>query len=99
MEGKVSGRHEIDRTQSLDYPAVMRAIKATGFRGFIGHEFLPTRDPLTSLREASPLGPELLRVEGLGRGNALHDIDLRLHEGEILALAGLVVSRIAAARA
>jgi hydroxypyruvate isomerase len=48
----VPGRHEIDGTQTLDYPAVMRAIKATGFRGFIGHEFLPTRDPLTSLREA-----------------------------------------------
>jgi ribose transport system ATP-binding protein len=45
---------------------------------------------LTSLRQTSPLGPELLRVEGLGRGNALHDIEFRLHEGEILALAGLV---------
>jgi hydroxypyruvate isomerase len=48
----VPGRHEIDGSQTLDYPAVMRAIKATGFRGFIGHEFLPTRDPLRSLREA-----------------------------------------------
>jgi ribose transport system ATP-binding protein len=45
---------------------------------------------LTSLRQTAPLGPELLRVEGLGRRNVLHDIDLRLHEGEILALAGLV---------
>src|SRR3984957_9297330 len=45
---------------------------------------------LTSLRQTSPLGAELLRVEGLGRGNVLHDIELRLHEGEILALAGLV---------
>jgi ribose transport system ATP-binding protein len=45
---------------------------------------------LASLRKASPLGPELLGVKGLGRGNALHDIELRLHEGEILALAGLV---------
>jgi len=48
----VPGRHEIDGSQTLDYPAIMRAIKATGFRGFIGHEFLPVRDPLTSLREA-----------------------------------------------
>jgi ABC-type sugar transport system ATPase subunit len=45
---------------------------------------------LTSLRQTSPLGAELLRVENLGRGNVLHDIELRLHEGEILALAGLV---------
>jgi hydroxypyruvate isomerase len=48
----VPGRHEIDGTQTLDYPAIMRAIQATGYTGFVGHEFLPTRDPLTSLREA-----------------------------------------------
>jgi ribose transport system ATP-binding protein len=44
---------------------------------------------LTSVREVS-LGPEFLRVEGLGRGNAVRDINLCLHEGEILALAGLI---------
>lgn len=48
----VPGRHEIDHTQTLDYPAIMRAITATGYDGYVGHEFLPTRDPLTSLREA-----------------------------------------------
>lgn len=48
----VPGRHEIDATQTLDYPAIMRAIKATGYTGFVGQEFLPVRDPLTSLREA-----------------------------------------------
>lgn len=48
----VPGRHELDSSQTLDYPAIMRAIAATGYRGFVGHEFLPTRDPLTSLREA-----------------------------------------------
>lgn len=48
----VPGRHEIDGTQTLDYPAIMRALKATGYRGFIGQEFLPRRDPLTSLQEA-----------------------------------------------
>ncbi|HVU15437.1 MAG TPA: TIM barrel protein [Candidatus Didemnitutus sp.] len=46
------GRHEIDGGQTLDYPAIMRAIHATGHRGFVGQEFLPLRDPLTSLREA-----------------------------------------------
>ncbi len=48
----VPGRHEIDGTQTLDYPAIMRRIKATGFDGFVGQEFLPLRDPLKSLREA-----------------------------------------------
>jgi hydroxypyruvate isomerase len=50
--GGVPGRHEIDETQELNYPAIMRAIKATGFGGFVAQEFIPTRDPLTSLREA-----------------------------------------------
>jgi len=50
--GGVPGRHEIDETQELNYPAIMRAIKATGFSGFVAQEFIPTRDPLTSLREA-----------------------------------------------
>lgn len=48
----VPGRHEIDDTQTLDYPAIMRAIKATGYDGFVAQEFLPLRDPLTSLHEA-----------------------------------------------
>jgi hydroxypyruvate isomerase len=50
--GGVPGRHEIDDTQELNYPAIARAIKATGFKGFIAQEFQPARDPLTSLREA-----------------------------------------------
>jgi hydroxypyruvate isomerase len=50
--GGVPGRHEIDETQELNYPAIMRAIQATGFSGFVAQEFLPTRDPLASLREA-----------------------------------------------
>ncbi len=49
------GRHEIDETQELNYPAISRAIKATGFRGFVAQEFVPARDPLTSLRAAVKL--------------------------------------------
>ncbi len=45
------GRHEIDETQELYYPAIMRAIKATGFKGFVAQEFVPVREPLVSLRE------------------------------------------------
>ena len=50
--GGVPGRHEIDDTQELNYPAIMRAIAATGFTGFVAQEFVSLRDPLTSLREA-----------------------------------------------
>lgn len=46
------GRNEIDDTQELYYPAIMKAIVATGFKGFVGQEFVPRRDPLTSLRQA-----------------------------------------------
>jgi hydroxypyruvate isomerase len=49
------GRHEIDATQELYYPAIMRAIKATGFTGFVAQEFLPTHDALISLRAAVQL--------------------------------------------
>jgi len=48
----VPGRHEFDETQELYYPAIMRAIAQTGFQGYVGQEFIPTRDPLTSLKEA-----------------------------------------------
>lgn len=50
--GGVPGRHEIDSGQELHYPAVIRAIRETGFKGFVAQEFIPTRDPLTSLAEA-----------------------------------------------
>src|SRR3954447_5236402 len=53
--GGVPGRHELDETQEVNWPAVCRAIVGTGFGGFLAHEFVPTRDPLTSLREAVAL--------------------------------------------
>lgn len=49
------GRHEIDETQELYYPAIMRAIAETGYKGYVAHEFVPTRDPLTSLAEAAKI--------------------------------------------
>ncbi len=48
----VPGRHELDGRQELHWPAIARAIAQTGFRGYLAHEFIPTRDPMTSLREA-----------------------------------------------
>ena len=53
--GGVPGRHELDDTQEVNWPGVMRAIAATGFQGYVAHEFVPTRDPLTSLRQAVDL--------------------------------------------
>ena len=50
--GGVPGRHEIDETQELNYRAIAKAIADLGFQGFIGHEFVPARDPMTSLRQA-----------------------------------------------
>jgi hydroxypyruvate isomerase len=53
--GGVPGRHELDDTQELNWAAVSRAIVDTGYKGYLAHEFVPTRDPLTSLREAVTL--------------------------------------------
>ena len=50
--GGVPGRHELDDTQELQWPAICRAIVETGFTGYLAHEFVPVRDPMTSLREA-----------------------------------------------
>lgn len=46
------GRNEIDETQELNYPAICKAIADTGFSGYMAHEFIPLRDPLTSLAQA-----------------------------------------------
>jgi hydroxypyruvate isomerase len=53
--GGVPGRHELDDTQELNWRTVARTIADTGFTGYVAHEFVPTRDPLTSLREAIAL--------------------------------------------
>ena len=49
------GRNEIDHTQELNYPAIMKAIAETGYTGYVGQEFIPSRTPLVSLREAVAL--------------------------------------------
>jgi hydroxypyruvate isomerase len=43
------GRHEIDETQELNYPAIVKGIINTGYKGFLGQEFIPVRDALASL--------------------------------------------------
>ncbi|PSR57223.1 hydroxypyruvate isomerase [Adhaeribacter arboris] len=50
--GGVPGRNEIDDTQELNYPAIMKAIVATGYKGFVAQEFIPKReDKLASLKQ------------------------------------------------
>jgi hydroxypyruvate isomerase len=53
--GGVPGRHELDETQEVQWDGVMRAIAATDYKGYVAHEFLPVRDPMTSLRAAVKL--------------------------------------------
>ena len=48
------GRGELDDTQEINYPAVMRAILDTGFKGFVAQEFIPTwEDKAKALRHAA----------------------------------------------
>ena len=50
--GGVPGRNEIDETQELNYPAILRAIVDTGYKGFVAQEFIPKRpDKIGSLRQ------------------------------------------------
>lgn len=53
--GGVPGRHELDDRQEVQWDGVMRGIVDTGFTGYVAHEFVPTRDPLLSLRQAVEL--------------------------------------------
>ena len=53
--GGVPGRHELNGTQEIQWDAVMRAIAGSGFRGYVAHEFIPTGDPLVSLKSAADL--------------------------------------------
>ena len=52
----VPGRHEIDESQELFYPAIMKAIVASGYKGYVAQEFIPTgkekNDKLTALKKA-----------------------------------------------
>ncbi len=51
----VPGRNEPDDNQELNYPPIMRTIVETGYQGYVAQEFIPTRDPIQSLRQAVQL--------------------------------------------
>lgn len=47
------GRNEINQTQEIYYPAIMKALVAIGFKGYVAQEFIPkSKNPMASLREA-----------------------------------------------
>jgi hydroxypyruvate isomerase len=47
------GRQDLDDEQELNYPAIMKAIVATGYKGFVGQEFIPKREPAAALAAAA----------------------------------------------
>ena len=50
------GRNEIDDSQEINYPFIIKTIKDTGYDGFLGQEFIPTSGkPLESLRKAKEI--------------------------------------------
>ncbi len=53
--GGVPGRHELNGSQEIQWDGVMRAIADSGFRGYVAHEFIPTGDPMASLKDAVDL--------------------------------------------
>jgi len=53
--GGIPGRHELDDTQELQWRTVAKAIADLKFEGYFAHEFVPTKDPFTSLKQAVEL--------------------------------------------
>ena len=53
--GGVPGRHELNNQQEVQWDGVMRGIVATGYKGYVAHEFVPTGDPKASLLQAVDL--------------------------------------------
>lgn len=48
------GRAEMDESQEINYPPILKAILATGYQGFVAQEFIPTwKDPVRSLRHGA----------------------------------------------
>ena len=51
----VPGRNELGPKQEINYPPIMRTIVETGYTGYVAQEFIPTKDPMTSLAQAVQL--------------------------------------------
>lgn len=46
------GRCELDENQEINFPPILRKLVELGYKGFVGHEFIPTRDPYAGLKQA-----------------------------------------------
>ncbi len=46
------GRQDLDNEQEIYYPPIMKAIAATDYQGYVGHEYRPKGDPIASLEHA-----------------------------------------------
>jgi hydroxypyruvate isomerase len=51
----VPGRAELDETQEINYPPIIRKLLDVGYTGYLGQEFIPTRDPFAGLKQAVKL--------------------------------------------
>jgi hydroxypyruvate isomerase len=51
----VPGRGELDETQEINYPPIIKKLLDVGYTGFLGQEFIPTRDPFAGLKQAVKL--------------------------------------------
>lgn len=49
------GRNELDDEQEINFPPILRKLLSVGYNGYVGQEFIPTRDPLAGLRQAIEL--------------------------------------------
>ncbi len=58
------GRHDLDQAQEIFYPPIFEAIAATGYTGFVGHEFIPKGDPVLALQAAYDLCRHSLSPKG-----------------------------------
>jgi hydroxypyruvate isomerase len=51
----VPGRGELDEAQEINYPPIIKKLLGVGYTGYLGQEFIPTRDPLAGLKQAVKL--------------------------------------------
>jgi hydroxypyruvate isomerase len=49
------GRAELDDKQEINFPPIIRKLLEIGYKGYVGHEFIPIRDPLAGLKQAVEL--------------------------------------------
>ncbi len=49
------GRAELDDTQEINFPPILRKLVSLKYAGYVGHEFIPTRDPVAGLKQAISL--------------------------------------------